>query len=87
MMTIKEARMNIYKIITTNVTGSSYDKYYGHVIVAPDRKTVRQVASTVAADEGEEVWLDEDRAVIIELGVASSAYTEPAIILSDFLAG
>ena len=72
------------KIYTIEHDEFNYDAYLGHVIVANDKKEVREIAKKGSADEGKEVW---DKAKIIIEGEYTGKKKEPFTMLSDFRAG
>jgi len=74
--------MKIFTIEQQEYTG--YDVYLGHVIIAGEKTEVIKCAQMIAADEGEECWLEAD---IKEIGEYSGESKEPLIVLSNFRAG
>lgn len=72
--------MLIYKI-SIDLGFDIYDAYDSHIIVADTEKTVRNLASDISADEGQNVW----KTAKIEIcGNYTSKETLPFILSSSF---
>ena len=59
-----------------------YDKCFGVVVRAPDEEAARALASNENGDEGEEVWLNENKTSCIELTGDGPA----EVVITDFAA-
>ena len=74
--------MRIYKISHEEY---SYDSYNGHVIVANTKDEVRDLAMSICANEGKDIWIE---AGIIKIyGEYTGEHKVPFIIMSSFNAG
>jgi hypothetical protein len=69
------------KIFTIELKEFGYDFFVGHTIVANSDEQVRELAKSVSAAEGQEVW---NKAEVIECGDYTYHRTEPFILMSDF---
>lgn len=72
------------KIYTIEHEVFNYDAYLGHVIVANSEDEVREIAKSISADEGKDIW---NIAKVEEHGDYTCHRTEPFVLLSDFRAG
>ena len=74
--------MNIYRVV---IEYQGYDTNDGHVIVASSKAEAIRLASEVAADEGNEIWIKESDTIL--LGKAASVFKFPEVLLTSFNAG
>lgn len=74
----------IYLVDRGGPSKAVYDTYNHHVIVANSPAQAREFAMEIAADEGEQSWIESKVTVI---GTPNDKFSKPGIVLSDFNAG
>ena len=80
--------MYLWKLARINVVTPVPDTLRSVVVAAETEAQARQVAATVAGDEGGSAWTDADRSGCVAIGEPTEGmFPYPGVVCADFLEG